>query len=38
VTEYLVKWEGYSHEHNTWEPELHIADPQLIADCEAHTT
>lgn len=23
--EYLVKWLGYHHEHNTWEPEKHLA-------------
>jgi hypothetical protein len=21
MTEFLVKWEGYSDDHNTWEPE-----------------
>ena len=27
VVEYLVKWEGYSNDENTWEPE-----PRLIED------
>ena len=30
VVEYLVKWEGYGHEHNTWETEANIEDPDLI--------
>ena len=34
ITEYLVKWSGFSHEHNTWEPAKNIADPQLIRDLE----
>ncbi|XP_015438269.1 PREDICTED: chromobox protein homolog 2 isoform X3 [Dufourea novaeangliae] len=24
-SEYLLKWEGYTHEHNTWEPAEHVA-------------
>jgi len=32
---YLLKWEGYSHKHNTWEPEEHIEDSALIAEWTA---
>jgi chromobox protein 1 len=32
--EYLVKWEGYSIDQNTWEPVKNILDPQVIADFE----
>ena len=31
-TEYLVKWSGYGHEHNSWEPVRNIADPALIEE------
>nr|XP_033340428.1 serine-rich adhesin for platelets isoform X2 [Megalopta genalis] len=24
-SEYLLKWEGYGHDHNTWEPAEHVA-------------
>lgn len=32
VTEYLIKWRGYSHEHNTWEPESNVFDDDLIKE------
>jgi hypothetical protein len=29
--EYLVKWQGYSHEHNTWEPVSNLTNsPELL--------
>ncbi len=30
---YLVKWVGYSHEENTWEPKDHLAhSDEYLAD------
>ena len=28
--EYLIKWEGYDHSENTWEPLRHFEDPMLV--------
>jgi len=30
LTLYLVKWKGYSHDENTWEPEFRMNCPDLI--------
>ncbi len=30
VNEFLVKWKGYSDEHNSWEPESNFHDVQVI--------
>eukprot|EP00735_Rhodelphis_limneticus_P007161 TRINITY_DN19666_c0_g1::TRINITY_DN19666_c0_g1_i1::g.3342::m.3342 TRINITY_DN19666_c0_g1::TRINITY_DN19666_c0_g1_i1::g.3342 ORF type:complete len:229 (-),score=39.52,sp/Q14781/CBX2_HUMAN/50.00/2e-10,Chromo/PF00385.19/8.2e-13,Chromo/PF00385.19/3.6e+03,WWE/PF02825.15/5.2e+02,WWE/PF02825.15/1.2e-05,Mtf2_C/PF14061.1/0.041 TRINITY_DN19666_c0_g1_i1:74-733(-) len=35
---YLVKWEGYSNAHNTWEPEDNILDPELIENLKKKGT
>lgn len=29
VKQYLIKWAGYGHEHNTWEPEKHLNQAAL---------
>ena len=35
LTEYLVKWVGYSTEDNTWEPHRNILDVELMHKFEA---
>jgi len=32
VYEYLIKWEGYSWDHNTWEPESILLEDTLTAE------
>lgn len=35
--EYLIKWEGYSEDDNTWEPRDHLECPELLAKFEEET-
>ena len=32
LKEFLIRWEGYDPEHDSWEPEANILDPQLVQD------
>jgi hypothetical protein len=32
--QYLIKWAGYSHKENTWEPASIIKDKKLIRNYE----
>ena len=36
VNQYLVKWAGYGHEHNTWEPERHLNKAALDSYWKTH--
>ena len=30
--QYLIKWKGYGHEHNSWEFASEVSAPELIAE------
>lgn len=30
--EYLIKWKGYPHSENTWEPKKHLQCPELLKE------
>ncbi|RWS22010.1 chromobox protein 1-like protein [Leptotrombidium deliense] len=32
--EYLIKWQGWSHDDNTWEPEDHLNCPDIMKEFE----
>ena len=35
--EYLVKWEGFSHRENTWEPSSHISNTNAYREYKLTT-
>ena len=37
VVEYLVKWLGYGHEHNSWEPAKALASAQELVQLFENT-
>ena len=37
VVEYLVKWLGYGHEHNSWEPAKALANAQELVQLFENT-
>jgi len=30
--QYLIKWKGYNHEHNSWESASEVSTPELTAE------
>ena len=30
--QYLVKWQGYGHEHNSWEPSKNLVNAKALID------